>query len=97
MNRYEFINHVKVCFKRKKKLLKIAEVSDSILTRVKRFERLLRGYKLQISQAEEHKNSLEFSGEMRTYRSTCFLTPIKLADLSENAVSQMKADNHLLL
>lgn len=97
MTRYEFINHVKVCFKRKKKLLKIAEISDGILSRIKRFERLRRGYKLQISQAEEHKNSPEFTSEMRNYRSTCFMTPIKLSELSEFAVSEMKTEYHLLV
>ena len=97
MNRYEFINHVKGCFKRKKKLLKIAEISDGILLRIKRFERLRRGYKLQISQAEDHKNSLEFSGEMRNYRSTCFFTPIKLSELSEFSVAAMKAEYHMLV
>jgi hypothetical protein len=52
MNRVTFIEHVKTCYKKRKKLLKIAEISDKIITRKKQFERLRRGFKLQIMNAE---------------------------------------------
>jgi hypothetical protein len=34
-------------------MLKIAEISDKIITRKKQFERLRRGFKLQIMKAED--------------------------------------------
>jgi hypothetical protein len=39
MSRIEFIEHVKYCYKKRKKLLKIAEISDKIILRKKQFER----------------------------------------------------------
>lgn len=51
MSRFKFIEHVKTCYKKRKKILKIAEVSDKIITRKKQFERLRRGFKLQIMKA----------------------------------------------
>lgn len=61
MNSYEFIAHVKTCYKKRKKLLKIAEISDKIVTRKKQFERLRRGFKLEIMKAEDEgmKQKLE--------------------------------------
>jgi len=64
MSRFEFIEHVKFCYKKRKKLLKIAEISDKIITRKKQFERLRRGFKLQIMNAADEgmKEKLEKIG-----------------------------------
>jgi len=65
MNRLEFIEHVKFCYRKHKKILKIAEISDKIITRKKQFERLRRGFKLQIMNAEDEgmKAKLKKLGE----------------------------------
>lgn len=42
MTRMEFLKHVKNCYKKKKKVLKIASISDQILLRAKKFERMRR-------------------------------------------------------
>jgi sulfite reductase beta subunit-like hemoprotein len=55
------VDHVKICYKKNKKTLKIAEISDNIITRKKKFEYLRRGFKLQIMKAQDEGIKQKFN------------------------------------